>query len=194
MRGILAEVYLAMTGGQAKLVLGAETAAPGGRPRSDAANRPVASAPLPVVAASEEEMAAHEHVSGAARQGLRRQDGVAGLESSELGDGEPLIEGVSLQLRVRGRDAAHCRFKSRCQVKGIAGAQPAAALADQLRGARELRQNPVRRNQRVGARLEPGCYAVAGGLGNEQRDRRARAARWCRSRCSSACRSASAPR
>src|SRR5208283_3787961 len=51
---ILAEVYLAMTGGQAKLVLGAETAAPGGRPRSDAANRPVASAPLPVVAASEE--------------------------------------------------------------------------------------------------------------------------------------------
>jgi DNA polymerase-3 subunit epsilon len=59
---ILAEVYLAMTGGQAKLVLGAETAAPGGRPRSDAANRPVASAPLPVVAASEEEMAAHEHV------------------------------------------------------------------------------------------------------------------------------------
>ncbi len=60
---ILAEVYLAMTGGQAKLVLGAEAgAAPGGRPRSDAANRPVASAPLPVVAASEEELVAHEHV------------------------------------------------------------------------------------------------------------------------------------
>jgi len=58
---ILAEVYLAMTGGQAKLVLGAEAAAPG-RARSDAATRPAASAPLPVVAASEEEMAAHEHV------------------------------------------------------------------------------------------------------------------------------------
>ncbi len=59
---ILAEVYLAMTGGQAKLVRGAETGAAPGRARSDAATRPVASAPLAVVLASEEEMAAHEHV------------------------------------------------------------------------------------------------------------------------------------
>lgn len=59
---ILAEVYLAMTGGQAKLVLGAEAGAAPGRARSDAANRPGVSAPIPVVAASEEEMAAHEHV------------------------------------------------------------------------------------------------------------------------------------
>jgi len=59
---ILAEVYLAMTGGQAKLVLGAEAGAAPGRARSDAANRPGVSAAIPVVAASEEEMAAHEHV------------------------------------------------------------------------------------------------------------------------------------
>ena len=59
---ILAEVYLAMTGGQAKLVLSAETGAALGRARLDALNRPGETAPLPVVAASEEEMAAHEHV------------------------------------------------------------------------------------------------------------------------------------
>ncbi len=59
---ILAEVYLAMTGGQAKLVLGAEMGTALGRARLDAPNRSGETAPTPVVAASEEEMAAHEHV------------------------------------------------------------------------------------------------------------------------------------
>ncbi len=59
---ILAEVYLAMTGGQAKLVLGAQTGTAPGRARADAPNRAGEAAPIPVVAASEEEAAAHEHV------------------------------------------------------------------------------------------------------------------------------------
>ena len=61
---LLAEVYLAMTGGQATLVLGAEDRPrPARRPRADAADRARSPrAALSVVAASEEELAAHEHV------------------------------------------------------------------------------------------------------------------------------------
>jgi DNA polymerase-3 subunit epsilon len=56
---LLAEVYLTMTGGQATLVLGADTAPV--RIRVDS-GRSLPSMPIAVVAASEDEMAAHEHV------------------------------------------------------------------------------------------------------------------------------------
>jgi DNA polymerase-3 subunit epsilon len=57
---LLAEVYLAMTGGQAKLVLSEESAGPRGRARSDAANRAGAPAGIAVIAANEAEIAAHD--------------------------------------------------------------------------------------------------------------------------------------
>ena len=56
---LLAEVYLAMTGGQATLVLSADTAPV--RIRVDT-GRSLESVPVAVVAASEDEMAAHEQV------------------------------------------------------------------------------------------------------------------------------------
>ena len=58
---LLAEVYLAMTGGQATLVLGAETDTVRIRTRTDA-SRALESVRIVIVRASAEEMAAHEHV------------------------------------------------------------------------------------------------------------------------------------
>lgn len=58
---LLAEVYLAMTGGQATLVLGAELDSVRVRTRTDS-SRPLESMRIVVVRASDEEMAAHEHV------------------------------------------------------------------------------------------------------------------------------------
>jgi DNA polymerase III subunit epsilon len=59
---ILAEVYLAMTGGQASLILSAEsdTARSGSRP--SAFKRSAAGTPIIVVMANDEETAAHEHI------------------------------------------------------------------------------------------------------------------------------------
>ncbi|HTV94675.1 MAG TPA: DNA polymerase III subunit epsilon [Steroidobacteraceae bacterium] len=59
---LLAEVYLAMTGGQATLVLSAESDTAGGRARPDAPRRSLEGVSVVVIAASEEEMAAHEQV------------------------------------------------------------------------------------------------------------------------------------
>src|ERR1700683_512152 len=60
---ILAEVYLAMTGGQAKLILSAEMDTARSRAaRLDAPNPLSASVRAAVVMANEEELAAHEHV------------------------------------------------------------------------------------------------------------------------------------
>jgi DNA polymerase-3 subunit epsilon len=58
---LLAEVYLAMTGGQATFVLGADVDPVRIRARTDA-SRSVDSLRVVVVRASEEEMGAHEHV------------------------------------------------------------------------------------------------------------------------------------
>ena len=58
---LLAEVYLAMTGGQATFVLGAEVDPVRIKARTDA-SRMVDSVRIVVVRASEEEMGAHEHV------------------------------------------------------------------------------------------------------------------------------------
>jgi DNA polymerase III subunit epsilon len=58
---ILAEVYLAMTGGQAKFTLSAESDTPRSRARQAAPGR-LAGFRVIVVRASEDEMAAHEHV------------------------------------------------------------------------------------------------------------------------------------
>jgi len=58
---ILAEVYLAMTGGQAKLILSAESDTVRSGPRPAGANRPGEGVRIVVVAANEEELAAHEH-------------------------------------------------------------------------------------------------------------------------------------
>jgi DNA polymerase III subunit epsilon len=58
---LLAEVYLAMTGGQATLVLGAETDTVRMRTRTDK-SRTLESVRIVIVRASAEEMAAHEHV------------------------------------------------------------------------------------------------------------------------------------
>ncbi len=58
---ILAEVYLAMTGGQAKFSLSAESDTVRSRARENAPTRLIG-APIAVVTASEEELAAHEHV------------------------------------------------------------------------------------------------------------------------------------
>jgi DNA polymerase-3 subunit epsilon len=58
---ILAEVYLAMTGGQAKLILSAESDTARGRARLNTPNRSSDSVRIAVVRANEEEMAAHEH-------------------------------------------------------------------------------------------------------------------------------------
>lgn len=59
---LLAEVYLAMTGGQATLVLGAESDPVRTRARPEAATRSANAQPFLIVGANEEEMAAHEHV------------------------------------------------------------------------------------------------------------------------------------
>src|SRR5580698_5326833 len=58
---LLAEVYLAMTGGQATFVLGADTDPVRIRARSDA-SRSLGSLRVVVIRASEQELAAHEHV------------------------------------------------------------------------------------------------------------------------------------
>jgi DNA polymerase-3 subunit epsilon len=57
---LLAEVYLAMTGGQAKLVLSEESSSARRRVRPDAENRAGASAGIAVVGANPAEIAAHE--------------------------------------------------------------------------------------------------------------------------------------
>jgi DNA polymerase III subunit epsilon len=57
---ILAEVYLAMTGGQAKLVLSEESATAGRRSRRGSPNRVGAGARIAVVSANDEEIAAHD--------------------------------------------------------------------------------------------------------------------------------------
>lgn len=57
---LLAEVYLAMTGGQAKLVLSEESAGARRRARPDAVNRTDARAGIVVIGANEEEIAAHD--------------------------------------------------------------------------------------------------------------------------------------
>jgi DNA polymerase-3 subunit epsilon len=57
---ILAEVYLAMTGGQATLVLSAESDGANARARS--ARRAAGARRIPVIAADADELAAHEHV------------------------------------------------------------------------------------------------------------------------------------
>jgi len=59
---ILAEVYLAMTGGQANLTLGAESDTARGRARQGAPNRGMEGARIAVVRACDEELLAHEHV------------------------------------------------------------------------------------------------------------------------------------
>jgi len=59
---LLAEVYLAMTGGQALLILSGESDPLYARPRSEAPSASLAAAPIVVIAANEEEIAAHEHV------------------------------------------------------------------------------------------------------------------------------------
>src|ERR1035438_7123908 len=57
---LLAEVYLAMTGGQAKLVLSEASSSTRRRVRPDAANRAGATSGIAVVAANGAEIAAHE--------------------------------------------------------------------------------------------------------------------------------------
>ena len=57
---LLAEVYLAMTGGQAKLVLSEESAGARRRARPDAVNRAGVRAGIVVITANEEEIAAHD--------------------------------------------------------------------------------------------------------------------------------------
>lgn len=59
---ILAEVYLAMTGGQAVLTLGAESDMARSRARQAAPPRYAQGARIAVIRASENEMTAHEHV------------------------------------------------------------------------------------------------------------------------------------
>ena len=59
---ILAEVYLAMTGGQAKFTLSAGADAARSRARQAAPARTGADARITVIRAGEEEMVAHEHV------------------------------------------------------------------------------------------------------------------------------------
>lgn len=59
---ILAEVYLAMTGGQANLTLGAESDTPRSRARQSAPARGIEGARITVVKAGGEELLAHEHV------------------------------------------------------------------------------------------------------------------------------------
>jgi len=58
---ILAEVYLAMTGGQGSLILSAESETVGSRTRPHFPHR-ASDVPLVVVHASEDEYAAHEHI------------------------------------------------------------------------------------------------------------------------------------
>jgi len=59
---LLAEVYLAMTGGQVILTLGAESDTARSRARHQAPPRGVEDARIVVIRAGEEELAAHEHV------------------------------------------------------------------------------------------------------------------------------------
>lgn len=58
---ILAEVYLGMTGGQAKLVLDTEAQTARKISNKTASARPTARLPIPVVMANEAELAAHEY-------------------------------------------------------------------------------------------------------------------------------------
>jgi DNA polymerase-3 subunit epsilon len=58
---ILAEVYLAMTGGQAKLILSAESDTARSVSRLETPNRAAVTVRIAVVTANEAEMAAHEH-------------------------------------------------------------------------------------------------------------------------------------
>jgi DNA polymerase-3 subunit epsilon len=59
---ILAEVYLAMTGGQAMLTLSAESDTARSRARQAAPARYAEGARIAVIRPNENEMAAHEHV------------------------------------------------------------------------------------------------------------------------------------
>src|SRR5450755_4287876 len=59
---ILAEVYLAMTGGQAKFTLSAESDLGGAQSRRAASVRRGEGVRISVISANEDEMAAHEHV------------------------------------------------------------------------------------------------------------------------------------
>jgi DNA polymerase III subunit epsilon len=59
---ILAEVYLAMTGGQATLILGAESDGMRGRAQNSAPARAGSSAQIVVVRPDESELSAHEHL------------------------------------------------------------------------------------------------------------------------------------
>jgi DNA polymerase-3 subunit epsilon len=59
---ILAEVYLAMTGGQAMLVLSGESETARSQARLTGLARPAATARVPVLGATAEELVAHEHV------------------------------------------------------------------------------------------------------------------------------------
>ncbi len=68
---ILAEVYLAMTGGQATLVLDAETDGAPGRERAASTPRAARGARIAVVRATEAELTAHE-------EALARLDGASG--------------------------------------------------------------------------------------------------------------------
>ena len=59
---LLAEVYLAMTGGQVILTLGAESDTARSRARHQAAPRGIEDTRIVIIKACEEELAAHEHV------------------------------------------------------------------------------------------------------------------------------------
>ena len=59
---ILAEVYLAMTGGQANLILSGDSDASAARVHLNRTSRPAECSRIAVVAANAEELAAHEHV------------------------------------------------------------------------------------------------------------------------------------
>jgi DNA polymerase-3 subunit epsilon len=59
---ILAEVYLAMTGGQGSLILSAESETIRSRARESSSTRSMSDIRIVVVAANDEENAAHEHI------------------------------------------------------------------------------------------------------------------------------------
>src|SRR5277367_3607706 len=59
---LLAEVYLAMTGGQASMILSAEADPVRARARPEGASRPANFEPITVIDATGDEIAAHEHV------------------------------------------------------------------------------------------------------------------------------------
>lgn len=68
---ILAEVYLAMTGGQAKFTLHEESQSARARARDAAPGRPATALRIAVVRATEAELAAHEHVLALVDQASR---------------------------------------------------------------------------------------------------------------------------